>query len=125
MMFFPGRGYRVIAHDRRGQGRSAQVADGHDMDHYADVKPRVNKGRSRAASGLCSEPACYGHCYPAATCLASGPDKPDATPWPSSWTNTTPYRLTVTRPPAPPSRLGNETLARASHQNPGEEMPRG
>jgi non-heme chloroperoxidase len=36
MMFFLGRGYRVIAHDRRGHGRSTQVADGHDMDHYAD-----------------------------------------------------------------------------------------
>src|SRR5262249_11846455 len=28
--------YRVIAHDRRGHGRSSQVSDGHDMDHYAD-----------------------------------------------------------------------------------------
>ena len=36
MMFFLGEGYRVIAHDRRGHGRSTQVADGHDMDHYAD-----------------------------------------------------------------------------------------
>ncbi|WP_288380846.1 alpha/beta fold hydrolase [uncultured Massilia sp.] len=36
MMFFLDRGYRVIAHDRRGHGRSSQVADGHDMDHYAD-----------------------------------------------------------------------------------------
>jgi non-heme chloroperoxidase len=36
MMFFLSHGYRVIAHDRRGHGRSAQVADGHDMDHYAD-----------------------------------------------------------------------------------------
>lgn len=36
MLFFAGRGFRVIAHDRRGHGRSAQVADGHDMDHYAD-----------------------------------------------------------------------------------------
>lgn len=36
MMFFVERGYRVIAHDRRGHGRSAQVPDGHDMDHYAD-----------------------------------------------------------------------------------------
>ena len=36
MMFFLNRSYRVIAHDRRGHGRSAQVADGHDMDHYAD-----------------------------------------------------------------------------------------
>jgi len=36
MMFFVTKGYRVIAHDRRGHGRSSQVADGHDMDHYAD-----------------------------------------------------------------------------------------
>lgn len=36
MMFFLGKGFRVIAHDRRGHGRSTQVADGHDMDHYAD-----------------------------------------------------------------------------------------
>src|SRR5215471_5476488 len=35
MLFFVGHGYRVIAHDRRGHGRSTQVAD-HDMDHYAD-----------------------------------------------------------------------------------------
>ena len=36
MLYFLHHGYRVIAHDRRGHGRSAQVADGHDMDHYAD-----------------------------------------------------------------------------------------
>ena len=36
MLFFVQHGYRVIAHDRRGHGRSAQVANGHDMDHYAD-----------------------------------------------------------------------------------------
>jgi non-heme chloroperoxidase len=36
MMFFLGHGYRVIAHDRRGHGRSSQPGDGHDMDHYAD-----------------------------------------------------------------------------------------
>ena len=36
MLFFLARGYRVIAHDRRGHGRSSQVADNHDMDHYAD-----------------------------------------------------------------------------------------
>ena len=36
LLFFLGKGYRVIAHDRRGHGRSAQVGDGHDMDHYAD-----------------------------------------------------------------------------------------
>ena len=36
MLFFLGQGFRVVAHDRRGHGRSTQVADGHDMDHYAD-----------------------------------------------------------------------------------------
>jgi len=36
MMFFLNQGYRVIAHDRRGHGRSSQTGDGHDMDHYAD-----------------------------------------------------------------------------------------
>jgi non-heme chloroperoxidase len=36
MMFFVNHGFRVIAHDRRGHGRSTQTADGHDMDHYAD-----------------------------------------------------------------------------------------
>ncbi|WP_108683349.1 alpha/beta fold hydrolase [Methyloceanibacter sp. wino2] len=36
MMFFNNRGFRVVAVDRRGHGRSTQVDDGHDMDHYAD-----------------------------------------------------------------------------------------
>src|SRR6201996_9709740 len=36
MMFFLQHGYRVIAHDRRGHGRSTQTDSGHDMDHYAD-----------------------------------------------------------------------------------------
>jgi non-heme chloroperoxidase len=36
MLFFLKHGYRVVAHDRRGHGRSAQVGEGHDMDHYAD-----------------------------------------------------------------------------------------
>jgi non-heme chloroperoxidase len=35
MLYFISQGYRVVAHDRRGHGRSAQVSDGHDMDHYA------------------------------------------------------------------------------------------
>lgn len=35
LLFFVQHGYRVIAHDRRGHGRSAQVWGGHDMDHYA------------------------------------------------------------------------------------------
>jgi non-heme chloroperoxidase len=36
MLFFLGKGFRVIAHDRRGHGRSTQIGSGHDMDHYAD-----------------------------------------------------------------------------------------
>lgn len=36
MLFFGQHGYRVIAHDRRGHGRSTQTWDGNDMDTYAD-----------------------------------------------------------------------------------------
>ncbi|MDO8341659.1 MAG: alpha/beta hydrolase [Cellvibrio sp.] len=36
MQFLAEKGYRVIAHDRRGHGRSSQPWDGNDMDHYAD-----------------------------------------------------------------------------------------
>jgi non-heme chloroperoxidase len=56
MMFFLQQGYRVIAHDRRGHGRSSQTGDGHDMDHYAadlaaltahlDLKQAVHIGHS-------------------------------------------------------------------------------
>ncbi|MDN7425533.1 alpha/beta hydrolase [Burkholderia sp. AU16741] len=56
MLFFLSNGYRVIAHDRRGHGRSSQVAEGHDMDHYAadvfalvetlDVRNAVHIGHS-------------------------------------------------------------------------------
>ena len=35
-LFFLNRGFRIIAHDRRGHGRSTQAATGHDLDHYAD-----------------------------------------------------------------------------------------
>jgi non-heme chloroperoxidase len=43
MLFFLHKGFRVIAHDRRGHGRSSQVWDGHDMDHYADDVAAVVK----------------------------------------------------------------------------------
>jgi non-heme chloroperoxidase len=56
MLFFLSKGYRVIAHDRRGHGRSAQVSEGHDMDHYAadvaavvehlDLRNTINIGHS-------------------------------------------------------------------------------
>jgi len=44
MLYFLHKGYRVIAHDRRGHGRSSQTSDGHDMAHYAaDVAAMVEK----------------------------------------------------------------------------------
>jgi non-heme chloroperoxidase len=56
MMFFLQRGFRVIAHDRRGHGRSTQTANGHDMDTYAadvaelvkhlDLKNAIHVGHS-------------------------------------------------------------------------------
>ena len=36
MMFYLGNGFRMIAHDRRGHGRSTQTGGSHDMNHYAD-----------------------------------------------------------------------------------------
>jgi non-heme chloroperoxidase len=56
MMFFLSKGYRVVAHDRRGHGRSGQASEGHDMDTYAadaaavsrhlDLKNAVHIGHS-------------------------------------------------------------------------------
>ena len=43
MLFFLGKGFRVIAHDRRGHGRSTQTSEGHDMDHYADDLSTLTK----------------------------------------------------------------------------------
>ncbi|MEV7626429.1 alpha/beta hydrolase [Actinoplanes sp. NPDC089786] len=56
LLFFLRHGFRVVAHDRRGHGRSSQVSDGHDMDHYAadlatltthlDLRDAVHVGHS-------------------------------------------------------------------------------
>ncbi|MFW1884887.1 alpha/beta fold hydrolase [Acinetobacter nosocomialis] len=43
LLFFLKEGFRVVAHDRRGHGRSSQVWDSHDMDHYADDVAEVVK----------------------------------------------------------------------------------
>ena len=54
MMFFLGQGYRVIAHDRRGHGRSSQTATGNDMDTYAadvaELAEKLDLMRSLVAS---------------------------------------------------------------------------
>lgn len=64
MLFFLAEGYRVIAHDRRGHGRSTQTATGHDMDTYAadvsaltdalDLRGAVHIGHS---TGVARSPA--------------------------------------------------------------------
>ncbi|WP_300578498.1 alpha/beta hydrolase [Phenylobacterium sp.] len=50
MLFFLGQGFRVVAHDRRGHGRSTQTDTGNDMDHYAaDVADLVSALDLRSA----------------------------------------------------------------------------
>jgi len=70
MLFFLQNGFRVVAHDRRGHGRSAQVTEGHDMDHYAadafavvehlDLKNAVHIGHSTGGGEVARYVAKYG-----------------------------------------------------------------
>jgi non-heme chloroperoxidase len=70
MLFFLANGYRVVAHDRRGHGRSSQVDVGHDMDHYAadasavvehlDLKNAVHIGHSTGGGEVARYVARYG-----------------------------------------------------------------
>ena len=70
MLFFLAEGYRVIAIDRRGHGRSDQVSEGHDMDHYAadasavveslDLRNAVHVGHSTGGGQVARYVAKYG-----------------------------------------------------------------
>ena len=70
MMFFLAKGYRVIAHDRRGHGRSTQTVNGSDMDTYAadvdeivkalDLKNAVHIGHSTGGGEVARYVAKYG-----------------------------------------------------------------
>jgi non-heme chloroperoxidase len=70
MMFFLGQGYRVIAHDRRGHGRSSQTDIGNDMDTYAadaaalvahlDLKNAIHVGHSTGGGEVARYVAQYG-----------------------------------------------------------------
>lgn len=70
MLFFLAQGFRVVAHDRRGHGRSSQVSEGHDMDHYAadasavvehlDLKNAVHIGHSTGGGQVARYVAKYG-----------------------------------------------------------------
>ena len=70
MLFFLAQGFRVVAHDRRGHGRSTQVSEGHDMDHYAadasavvehlDLKNAIHVGHSTGGGEVARYVARYG-----------------------------------------------------------------
>jgi non-heme chloroperoxidase len=70
MIYFLQKGFRVVAHDRRGHGRSAQVSEGHDMDHYAadafavvehlDLKNAVHIGHSTGGGEVARYVAKFG-----------------------------------------------------------------
>jgi non-heme chloroperoxidase len=70
MLFFLANGYRVVAHDRRGHGRSTQTGTGHDMDHYAadanavvehlDLKNAIHIGHSTGGGEVARYVAKYG-----------------------------------------------------------------
>jgi non-heme chloroperoxidase len=81
MMFFLSQGYRVIAHDRRGHGRSTQVSEGHDMDHYADdlaavvaqlgLKTAIHVGHSTGGGEVTRYVAKHGQSHVSAAVLIS------------------------------------------------------
>lgn len=70
MLFFLMQGFRVVAHDRRGHGRSSQISDGHDMDHYAadasavaehlDLRNAVHVGHSAGGGEVARYVAKFG-----------------------------------------------------------------
>jgi non-heme chloroperoxidase len=97
-MFFLNKGYRVIAHDRRGHGRSAQTANGHDMDTYVadvaeltqalDLKNAIHIGHSTGGGEVIRYVARYGKGRVAKAVLISAvtpimiksPDNPEGIP---------------------------------------------
>jgi non-heme chloroperoxidase len=70
LLYFLNEGYRVIATDRRGHGRSSQIGTGHDMEHYAsdvnavvehlDLRNAVHVGHSTGGGQVARYVAKYG-----------------------------------------------------------------
>ena len=81
MLFFLKQGFRVIAHDRRGHGRSTQTATGNDMDHYAadlaaltealDLRDAVHVGHSTGGGEVARYVARHGQARTAKIALIS------------------------------------------------------
>ncbi|MGW4488047.1 alpha/beta fold hydrolase [Amycolatopsis sp. NPDC004368] len=81
MLFFLNEGYRVIAHDRRGHGRSAQVSEGHDLDHYGadlaavtehlDLREAIHVGHSTGGGEVVAYLANHGESRVAKAALLS------------------------------------------------------
>jgi non-heme chloroperoxidase len=98
MLFFVQHGYRAIGIDRRGHGRSSQVSDGHDMDHYAadaaavvdqlDLRNAVHIGHSTGGGEATRYVARHGQGRVAKLVLVAGvppimvksPNNPDGLP---------------------------------------------
>jgi len=98
MLFFLRHGYRVVGIDRRGHGRSSQVSDGHDMDHYVadaaaviehlDLRDAIHIGRSTGGGEVARYVARYGKGRVAKAVLMSSvppimvksPNNPDGLP---------------------------------------------
>ena len=98
MLFFVHNGYRVVAFDRRGHGRSSQVSDGHDVDHYAadaaavvehlDLRDAVHIGHSTGGGVVARYVARHGKGRVAKAVLMSAvppimvrtPDNPEGLP---------------------------------------------
>jgi non-heme chloroperoxidase len=87
MLDFVEQGYRVIAHDRRGHGRSSQVGSGHDMDHYAaDVAAVAAHLDLRDASTSAIRPAAARRpAMSPATARAASPSWCSSAPCRRSW----------------------------------------
>lgn len=98
MLFFVNHGYRVVAFDRRGHGRSSQVWGGHDMDYYAadtaavveylDLRDAIHIGHSTGGGVVARYVAQYGKGRVAKAVLVSAvpplmvktPSNPEGTP---------------------------------------------
>ena len=116
MLFFLQHGYRVIAHDRRGHGRSTQTGNGHDMDHYADdlaavtahldLHDAIHVGHSPVAARSCTTSP--------ATARGASPRPCSSAPCRRSWCRPTPTPAACRRASSTTCRRSWPRTARSS-----------